>query len=205
MGHGLYSCYWLGGKLAYTHPISSCWWTLFAPPVAACGNIRISAFKNWAILIHSETCQGSEICTLLTAQPMTHQKRATTGFPKLRKWFPVAAFFSGRGLTQSCLNVSFLSSVRRFWFFAVLCTRYMIPDTTIDRCYLNIFFLVHGTYIYVCTREHSHTRKDSSCRYNERQLIDVTVVRRVRPRAERRYHAYHHPLTNKQIAIRLYY
>ena len=25
----------------------------------------------------------------------------------------------------------------------------------------------------------------SSCRYNERQLIDVTVVRRVRPRAER--------------------
>ena len=42
----------------------------------------------------------------------------------------------------------------------------------------------------------------SSCRYNERQLIDVTVVRRVRPRAERRYHAYHHPLTNKQIAIK---
>ena len=34
---------------------------------------------------------------------------------------------------------------------------------------------------------------------NERQLIDVTVVRRVRPRAERRYHAYHHPLTNKQM------
>ena len=25
----------------------------------------------------------------------------------------------------------------------------------------------------------------SSCRYNERQLIDITVVRRVRPRAER--------------------
>ena len=63
----------------------------------------------------------------------------------------------------------------------------------------------------------------SSCRYNERQLIDVTVVRRVRPRAEysctneqtnsdtavswaeRRYYAYHHPLTNKQIAIQLYY
>ena len=43
----------------------------------------------------------------------------------------------------------------------------------------------------------------SSCRYNERQLIDVTVVRRVRPRAERRYHAYH-PLTNKQIAIQLF-
>ena len=45
----------------------------------------------------------------------------------------------------------------------------------------------------------------SSCRYNERQLIDVTVVRRVHPRAERSYHAYHHPLTNKQIAIQLYY
>ena len=29
----------------------------------------------------------------------------------------------------------------------------------------------------------------------ERQLIDVTVVRRVRPRAERRYHAYHHVRT----------
>ena len=28
-------------------------------------------------------------------------------------------------------------------------------------------------------------RYSSSCRYNERQLIDVTVVRRVRPRAER--------------------
>ena len=44
----------------------------------------------------------------------------------------------------------------------------------------------------------------SSCRYNERQLIDVTVVRRVRPRAERSYHACHHPLTNKQIAIQLF-
>ena len=28
-------------------------------------------------------------------------------------------------------------------------------------------------------------KRYSSCRYNERQLIDVTVVRRVRPRAER--------------------
>ena len=44
----------------------------------------------------------------------------------------------------------------------------------------------------------------SSCRYNEGQLIDATVVRRVRPRAERRYHAYHHPLTNKKIAIQLF-
>ena len=34
----------------------------------------------------------------------------------------------------------------------------------------------------------------SSCRYD----------RRVRPRAERRYHAYHHPQTNKQIAIQLF-
>ena len=48
-------------------------------------------------------------------------------------------------------------------------------------------------------------KRYSSCRYNERQLIDVTVVRRVRPRAERRYHAYHYPLTNKKIAIQLYY
>ena len=47
-------------------------------------------------------------------------------------------------------------------------------------------------------------RYSSSCRYNERQLIDVTVVRRVRPRAERSYHAHHHPLTNKQIAIQLF-
>ena len=45
----------------------------------------------------------------------------------------------------------------------------------------------------------------SSCCYNERQLIDVTVVRRVRPRAERRYHAYHHPVPNKQIAIQLFF
>ena len=28
-------------------------------------------------------------------------------------------------------------------------------------------------------------KRYSSCRYNKRQLIDVTVVRRVRPRAER--------------------
>ena len=49
-----------------------------------------------------------------------------------------------------------------------------------------------------------NTLRYSSCRYNERQLIHVTVVRRVRPRAERRYHAYHYPLTNKQIAIQLY-
>ena len=48
-------------------------------------------------------------------------------------------------------------------------------------------------------------KRYSSCRYTERQLKDVTVVRRVRPRAERSYHAYHHPLTNKQIAIQLYY
>ena len=41
----------------------------------------------------------------------------------------------------------------------------------------------------------------SSCRYNERQLIDVTVVRRARPRAERRYHAYHHVRTY----IRIWY
>ena len=40
-----------------------------------------------------------------------------------------------------------------------------------------------------------------SCRYNERQLIDVTVVRRVLPRAERRYHAYHHVRTY----IRIWY
>ena len=49
------------------------------------------------------------------------------------------------------------------------------------------------------------TKRYSSCRYNERQLMNVTTVRRVRPRAERWYHAYHHPLTNKQIAIQLYY
>ena len=30
-------------------------------------------------------------------------------------------------------------------------------------------------------------KRYSSCRYNERQLIDVTVVGRVRPRAERTY------------------
>ena len=30
-----------------------------------------------------------------------------------------------------------------------------------------------------------HLKRYSSCRYNERQLIHVTVVRRVRPRAER--------------------
>ena len=35
----------------------------------------------------------------------------------------------------------------------------------------------------------------SSCRYNEGPLIDVTVVRRVRRRAERRYHAYHNVRT----------
>ena len=29
------------------------------------------------------------------------------------------------------------------------------------------------------------SKRYSSCRYNERQLIDVTAVRRVRPRAER--------------------
>ena len=30
-----------------------------------------------------------------------------------------------------------------------------------------------------------YVKRYSSCRYNERKLIDVTVVRRVRPRAER--------------------
>ena len=34
-------------------------------------------------------------------------------------------------------------------------------------------------------RRTSSRLRYSSCRYNERQLIDVTVVRRVRPRAER--------------------
>ena len=41
----------------------------------------------------------------------------------------------------------------------------------------------------------SYLIRYSSCRYNDRQLIDVTVVRRVRPRVEHRYHAYHHVRT----------
>ena len=36
-----------------------------------------------------------------------------------------------------------------------------------------------GSYLALSAKRYS------SCRYNERQLIDVTVVRRVRPRAER--------------------
>ena len=50
----------------------------------------------------------------------------------------------------------------------------------------------HNTFIVSCTYSHSvlYTaevvdQRYSSCRYNERQLIDITVVRRVRPRAER--------------------
>ena len=35
------------------------------------------------------------------------------------------------------------------------------------------------------TLQSSRAQRYSSCRYNERQLIEVTVVRRVRPRAER--------------------
>ena len=38
-----------------------------------------------------------------------------------------------------------------------------------------------GSYLALSAKRYS------SCRYNERQLIDVTVVRRVRPRAERTY------------------
>ena len=33
--------------------------------------------------------------------------------------------------------------------------------------------------------EEAKRKRYSSCRYNERQLIDITVVRRVRPRAKR--------------------
>ena len=39
--------------------------------------------------------------------------------------------------------------------------------------------------IFKSTCNESQAKRCSSCRYNERQLIDVTVVRRVRPRAER--------------------
>ena len=63
-------------------------------------------------------------------------------------------------------------------------------------CYRFVLFCASLLLLYI---------RYSSGRYNERQLIEVTVVRRVRPRAERRYHASHHPLTNKQIAIQLYY
>ena len=40
-------------------------------------------------------------------------------------------------------------------------------------------------YNYVAFVNCPSKRYSSSCRYNERQLIEVTVVRRVRPRAER--------------------
>ena len=39
-------------------------------------------------------------------------------------------------------------------------------------------------------REEKEKKRYSSCRYNERQLIDVTVVRRVRPRAEHNVRTY---------------
>ena len=40
-------------------------------------------------------------------------------------------------------------------------------------------------YIYIY-----FDKRYSSCRYNERQLIDITVVRRVRPRAEHNVRTY---------------
>ena len=40
-------------------------------------------------------------------------------------------------------------------------------------------------YMYTDRHTDRLIKRYSSCRYNERQLIDVTVVRRVRPRAER--------------------
>ena len=39
-------------------------------------------------------------------------------------------------------------------------------------------------------RDQADYMRYSSCRYNERQLIDVTVLRRVRPRAEHNVRAY---------------
>ena len=53
----------------------------------------------------------------------------------------------------------------------------------------------HATCVKFSLEKNAEITGYSSCRYNERQLIDVTVVRRVRPRAERRYHAYHHVRT----------
>ena len=68
---------------------------------------------------------------------------------------------------------------------AIVVARYdsMIPGT----------YYVPDTYVPGISRQKSIrtyvvvrlTKRNSSCRYNERQLIDVTVVRRVRPRAER--------------------
>ena len=53
-------------------------------------------------------------------------------------------------------------------------------------------FLTGGPLLYdvgtLCLRNSTQeygTVRYSSCRYNERQLIHVTVARRVRPRAER--------------------
>ena len=56
--HGLHGCPWLGSKLAYTHPISSGWLSLFLLPVAACGHARLSAFRILAFFIHSVTYLG---------------------------------------------------------------------------------------------------------------------------------------------------
>ena len=39
-------------------------------------------------------------------------------------------------------------------------------------------------------KKHKMLLRYGSCRYNERQLIDVTVVRRVRPRAEHNVRTY---------------
>ena len=43
---------------------------------------------------------------------------------------------------------------------------------------------------YIAWVQHVYHERYSSCRYNERQLIDVTVVRRVRPWAEHNVRTY---------------
>ena len=53
---------------------------------------------------------------------------------------------------------------------------------------------VVGAAMHIVATKSSHSlfffRRYSSCRYNERQLIDVIVVRRVRPRAEHNVRTY---------------
>ena len=79
----------------------------------------------------------------------------------------------------------FHSCIQQYFQFHTL-------DMSPRRSWPSVILLIHfryslyfGLQYYCNTLSTRSTKTYCSCRYNERQLIHVTVVRRVRPRAER--------------------
>ena len=108
----------------------------------------------------------------------------------------MATSFTNKADWKSTFHISFRSvlirsCVRHIYIrpFVLLYTAVIYPDK--DFCKLLFaFMLIHTIIIVELWRAKSSSQcrnyqRYSSCRYNERQLIGVTVVRRVRPRAER--------------------